>query len=240
LVKLLRIKSELAQEAAGKALAILYDIAYHYHYDTSATITDSSSSSTTTTSSGPGELSSLGLTNDLVRLLRGPTAPLVAIPGINPGISSSTPPPPRVSLEVDGLPPDVVPMDIGGLGNGGGGGGSSSSSGESAGGGPNPFKEICALSCDLGRPQLLYYFLSLPSRHNIWSTRPASPFTTTTASTTSGGGAVIISHRLKLKESLRDQPLLLVQLLPRLLRAKYDPSTSFRQVNGTSHCSGSN
>jgi proteasome component ECM29 len=104
LVKLLRDKSELAQEGSAKALSLLYH------------------------SQPPGPADELA--QALLASLRGAHA--------------------TANLDVNGPARVAAPiMDLG----------------------ANPYRELCTLASDLGRPELLYWFLALPASHAAWSTR---------------------------------------------------------------------
>lgn len=81
----------------------------------------------------------------------------------------------------------------------------------------NPFRELCTMATDLGQPQLMYHFLALPSTHTSWAGRRASLYAGTSA----------LGSAQELQEALAP---LLPKLVPRLYRARFDPTMAVRQA----------
>lgn len=178
LVTLLRDKSELGQEASGKALGVLCSLAGHGPQVSSSTIPSTAPSPSTALQE---------LTNALVLLLRGPSA-------------TANPTHLELNTPSSQLPPIQTNMDVGTL---------------------NPFRELCAMATDLGQPQLLYYFLALPSTHPSWAGRRAGLFAKGTPGPAGEGREEELQHALI--------PLL-PRLVPRLYRARFDPTQAVRQA----------
>ena len=79
------------------------------------------------------------------------------------------------------------------------------------------FKEMCSFANDVGKPELIYRFLSLASHHALWNTRGGAGFGLE-ALLQSGGRDKVAPY--------------LDALIPRLYRYQYDPSTRVRDSIG--------
>ena len=154
LVKLLRDKSDLGQEASGKALGVLYSLTAtgegeeEEAQDTTTAIERGQEDGQEKEKEKEEKKTTQELIDNLVRLLRGPTA---------------TAQPTQLELNVpSGVPLPSASVDIGSN---------------------NPFKELCIMATDLGQPQLMYHFLALPTTHAAWAGRRASLYAAPFAST---------------------------------------------------------
>eukprot|EP01133_Synstelium_polycarpum_P000192 gene192-230_t len=86
------------------------------------------------------------------------------------------------------------------------------------GGQHSTFKELSALSSELGKPDMIYRFMQLSSHHQIWNSRRGASF-------------AIVALASRAKEDLAP---LLPSLIPKIYRYLYDPSpriaTSMRSI----------
>ncbi|CAN0057921.1 unnamed protein product, partial [Phaeothamnion confervicola] len=80
--------------------------------------------------------------------------------------------------------------------------------------GANAYSEMCAVANDVGRPDLIYSFLSLASHHAAWTTRRGAGY---------GLAAIFATAGTALRPHL-------AQLVPRLYRYRHDPSAQTRQA----------
>ncbi|CAN0092724.1 unnamed protein product, partial [Hapterophycus canaliculatus] len=102
-------------------------------------------------------------------------------------------------------------------GSGGGGGvdvhGASHAGAALSEAGAGAYGEMCAVANDVGRPDLIYSFLSMASHHAAWTTRRGASF---------GLGAIINQVSA---EAFGGQ---LERIVPRLFRYRFDPSAKTR------------
>mmetsp|Transcript_114140 Transcript_114140/g.198388 ORF Transcript_114140/g.198388 Transcript_114140/m.198388 type:complete len:2032 (-) Transcript_114140:1069-7164(-) len=76
------------------------------------------------------------------------------------------------------------------------------------------YKDVCNLATEMGRPDLVYQFMSLASHHSLWNSKRAAAF----------GAVNIIRANF---ESIRPQ---LQAVLPKLYRNKFDPNQKIAEA----------